>query len=153
MLATTQTVRHIRSAFSLVLLSLTILQTTPQSYAQEGSGESSDEMLSKSMMGEVAGQVEKFCKAHRVTTLQLVEFRGTVGTRATADVRQDWLDSLRERGISLRDLDSTRISGSIQTQQEGDAEIILLMCTLSDSRGADIRTFRVRKVISSKPLS
>ncbi|MCA9026247.1 MAG: hypothetical protein KDA86_13655 [Planctomycetaceae bacterium] len=153
MLTTKQMGVCIRGVLYAGLLMLLMVETSSVVHAQDASGESTDESLSKELMDEVAGQIEKFCKAHKVTTLQVVDFQGTVGARATAEVKQDWLDSLKECGISVRATDSTHISGRIQSQQAGDTEIILLMCTLSDSRGADIRTFRVRKVVSITPLS
>ncbi len=143
----------IRGIFATTLVALAMAGMASPVEAQETPDESSDQALSNKLIDDVAGQIEKFCKARKVNTLQVIDFRGTVGSRATADVKRDWLDSLKERGIAMRDVDSTRISGRIVTQQSGDVEIILLKCTLSDSRGAEIRTFRVRRVVTSEPLS
>ncbi len=142
-----------RDIFAVSVVALLIAGMASSTQAQETPGESPDQALSKMLIDDVAGQIEKFCKARKVRTLQVGDFRGTVGARANADVKRDWLDSLKERGIAMRDIDSTLISGRIVTQQSGDVEIILLKCTLSDSRGAEIRTFRVRKVVTSEPLS
>ena len=108
---------------------------------------------SKKLIDDIAKQMEKFCKAKSVSTVQVVGFKGSIGTQSEADVKRQWLDTLKEHGIGMREVDSTRLSGCLMTQVSGDDSLVLLTCTLTDNRGAEICTFRVRKVIPTKSIN
>ncbi len=143
---------RLRHVLAATLAAAAICGSVPLVHGQDPAEVSSDQAVSKTLIDEATAQIETFCKARNMLTLQVVDFRGTVGARESTEVKREWLDSLKERGISMRDVDSTRISGCIETQASGDTSIIVLKCTLSDSRGGEIRTFRVRRVIAAKTL-
>lgn len=142
-----------RLFIALTCVTITLTGTASAVRAEDDPKTADDQAISKKLIDDIAKQMEKFCKAKSVSTVQVVGFKGSIGTQSEADVKRQWLDTLKEHGIGMREVDSTRLSGCLMTQVSGDDSLVLLTCTLTDNRGAEICTFRVRKVIPTKSIN
>ncbi len=108
-----------------------------------------DETVCRKMIENMADRISRYCTAQNLNSLQYLKLRGALGTVSNKTLERQLLDSLKERGITLLDVDSTRLKGHIASQRQGATSVLLLQCTLSDSNGTDLQTFRVREFLGS----
>lgn len=146
---------ELRSKVLIALSSVALLLSGMSNVtrADDGPKSSSKQSVSEKLIEDVAKQIKKFCKAKNVSTVQVVGFKGSIGTRPESEIKQEWLDTLKKHGIGMRKIDSTRLSGAVITQELGEDSLVLLTCTLTDNRGTEICTFRVRKLVPTDSLS
>ncbi len=131
------------------LSSLAVAVTYQNASAQDDEVATSDEVVCRKMIENMADSISRYCTAQNLNSLQYLTFRGAHGTVSNKTLEQQLLGSLKERGITLLEVDSTRLKGRIASQQQGTTSVVLMQCSLSDISGTELQTFRVREVLGS----
>jgi len=138
--------RRGRTVLIAGLLSLATTQLLNHASADDDET-SSDKAVCRKMLNEMADEIQKYCEARNLNTLQYLQFLGTHGDMSNDALEDELIDSLTTRGIKIQPVDSTRLKGRIMSQASGDRSVLLVQCTLTDPSGAELRTFRLRQVV------
>ncbi|MGE0374183.1 MAG: hypothetical protein AB7I48_24275 [Planctomycetaceae bacterium] len=140
--------RSHRGAVLFTFTALALTQWLQVASAQDENEQSPDQAICLKMIEEMAEQVQQYCEARNLKTLQCLKFVGTHGTVSNETLEQQLIEHLKKRGIEVQKSDSTRLRGRIASQRTGTTSILLVQCTLSDISGAELQTFRLRQVVS-----
>ncbi|MBX3437253.1 MAG: hypothetical protein KF861_07180 [Planctomycetaceae bacterium] len=140
--------RRDRGVWIIAALALAAVQLLQNAAPAQDGDILSDEAICVKMIEQMADQIQTYCIAHNLKTLQYLKFVGNHGTVSNETLEQRLIDSLKKRGIDLLQLDSTRLRGRLVSQKSGAQSVLLVQCTLTDISGAELQTFRLRQVVN-----
>ena len=147
--------RNSRNCASLGLIAFVTLLgslSSQQSFAQENSS-LTDEGLSQIVTDEVSDRLATYLNANSIQTVNTVVVEGKFHSLTNETLSRQLTNSLKGHEIVVDNASTTRLSGQILLSESEDVICILMLCTLSDIKGGEICTVRIRKVLPSSNRS